>query len=314
MTSRTISEVTRRNLFDELRLRNAPWSGRLAESDFLGRIFDLKALPSDDYRQPHMAGDIWMHRERFQDWTNDWVYDDVRLDLLRCQDEILLTFLCEMLHPIVQSDAQVVGELLGIINRHLQVDGFELVPNTYVSGKPIYAARRRLGGVAQVAAARKVADELSSEHISVLITRMETAIEADPSLAIGSAKEFVESICKGILAARGTPPRGSETLPQLVKATREALNLSVSSQTGDTLRQTLSGLSSITQGVAELRGQLGSGHGHVPDAPQPPTSVARLAVNTAVALGVFLYEMHSAPMQTPVSSPSAGKPRPWKRQ
>lgn len=314
MTSRTISEVTRRNLFDELRLRNTPWAGRLAEADFLGRIFDLKSLPSDDHRQPHMAGDIWLHRERFTDWPDDWVYDDVRLDLLRCRDETLLAFLCEMLHPIVQPDAHLVGVLLEIINRHLQVDGFELASTASLSGKPIYAARRRPVGVAQLATARKVADELSSEHISALISRMETAIEADPSLAIGSAKEFVESICRGILVARGAPPRGSETLPQLVKATREALNLSVSPQTSETLKQTLSGLSSITQGVAELRGQLGSGHGHAPDAQQPPIQVARLAVNTAIALGVFLYEMHSAPIRAPAESVPAEKAKSCKRR
>jgi hypothetical protein len=40
------------------------WSGRLGESDFLSRIFDLKNLPSYDHRQKNMAGD--MHREHFE--------------------------------------------------------------------------------------------------------------------------------------------------------------------------------------------------------------------------------------------------------
>ncbi|MGH6974819.1 MAG: hypothetical protein ACRED7_07565 [Stellaceae bacterium] len=57
-----ISEITRRNLFDEMRLAKINWSGRLSESDFLGRVFDLDGLPSHDIRFKTMAGDIQMHR------------------------------------------------------------------------------------------------------------------------------------------------------------------------------------------------------------------------------------------------------------
>lgn len=291
MSDSTISEVARRNLFDELRLRSTAWAGRLGEAEFLGRVFDLNSLPSYDHRQKTMAGDIWMHRENFRDWEDDWVYDDPRLSLLHCPDEKLLAFLCAMIHPLVRQDDKEVLELRDAFNRHLAADGYEVAAQTYVSGKAIYSARPIAAGVLQVAAAREVADALASDHVAALITRMETAVERDPALAIGSAKEFVESICKGILSSRGKALGGAESLPQLVKATREALNLS-GGKTGDTLRQVLSSLSTITQGVAELRGQLGSGHGHHPSVTRPLPSVARLAVNTAIALGVFLYETH----------------------
>jgi hypothetical protein len=292
MSDTRITELTRRNLFDELRVRNTSWAGRLGESDFLDRIFPLKDLPSHDHRQSNMMGDVWMHREHFVDWPDDWVYDDGRLDLMGCKDELLLSFLCEMIHPVVRSDEKEIADLLDIFNRHLAGDGYELTPSTYISGKPIYAARLRHAGISQAAVARKVADELSSEYVVGLITRMETAIERDPALAIGSAKEFVESICKGILTARKLTLTGSETLPQLVKAVREALDLSVSAKTSDTLKQTLGGLASITHGLAELRGQLGSGHGHHPGTEKPAPYIARLSVNAAIALGVFLYDTH----------------------
>jgi hypothetical protein len=287
-----ISEVTRRNLFDELRLRNTAWAGRLGESEFLGRVFDLSKLPSYDHRQKTMAGDIWLHRENFLDWGDDWVYDDGRLDLMHCGDEKLLAFLCEMIHPLVRQDDKEVTELQGVFNHHLAADGYEVTARTYISGKAIYTGRPIAAGAMQVAAAREIADALASDHVAALITRMEAAVESDPALAIGSAKEFVESICKGILSARGMPVRGVENLPQLVKATRDALNLSSRGKTGDTLRQVLSSLATVTQGIAELRGQLGSGHGHHPSAARPPSSVARLSVNAGIALGVFLYETH----------------------
>src|SRR5271166_1793321 len=119
MEPNTISEVTRRDLFDELRLQNVRWSGRLADSDFLARIFDLKKLPSYDHRHKDMAGDIFMHREHFIDWEDDWVYDDARLNLLRCSDETFLNFLCEIVHPIVRPDQDDPAKLVdGVTGLH----------------------------------------------------------------------------------------------------------------------------------------------------------------------------------------------------
>jgi hypothetical protein len=294
MTDPAISEVTRRDIIDELRLQKTCWSGRLDEVEFLNRIFDLTKLPSHDHRQKTMAGDIRMHRETFQDWEDDWVYLDHRLNLLRCADEVFLRFLCEIVHPLVRADETEAQKLVEILNGYLARDGYEIAPRTAISGRPIYAARRRSAAVSQIALARKVAEELSSDYVAGLITRMETAIESDPALAIGSAKEFVESICKGILSERSQPASGNETLPQLVKATRQLLGLAVPPQTEETLRQMLSGLGQITQGIAELRGQLGTGHGHHPETEKPLPPMARLSVNAAIALGTFLFEMHQS--------------------
>ena len=53
-----ITEITRRNLIDEIKLGIA-WSGRLTEIDFLSRLYDLENLPSKDHRFKSMRGDIW---------------------------------------------------------------------------------------------------------------------------------------------------------------------------------------------------------------------------------------------------------------
>ena len=50
LDSRTISEVTRRQTFDFLTLSGVDWSGRLAEVEFLSRLYDLTKLPSTDGR------------------------------------------------------------------------------------------------------------------------------------------------------------------------------------------------------------------------------------------------------------------------
>lgn len=304
-TANAITEVTRRGLFDELRIANVNWSGRLGESDFLGRLFDLTALPSRDNRYSDMAGDIFQHRERNWDWQDDWVFDDSRLNLLRCDDEVLLRFLCEMVHPIVRSDEAEATQLVEMFNRHLGVDGFEIVQRTTISGKPIFAARARgQSPPAITGEVRRIADALSSDQIFAQITRMETSVATDPALAIGSAKEFVETLCKGILTAKGEALAGNETLPQLVKRVRGVLGLEIDGATADTIKRTLSALATLTQGIAELRGQLGSGHGHHPSANRPDPSVARLAVGTATTLGVFLFDQYQESLARSSAGPA----------
>src|SRR5262245_3754116 len=99
-----ISEVTRRNIFDVLSVQQINWSGRLNEPDFLARIFDLEKMESTDGRFKNAAGDIWQHRiNNPNDWEDDWVFTDKRFNLLKCDDEKFLSFLCEMIHPIVRN-------------------------------------------------------------------------------------------------------------------------------------------------------------------------------------------------------------------
>lgn len=71
-----ISEITRRDILDELRLRNTQWNGRLDEVEFLGRLYPLQMLPSDDGRYEDMAGDIYQHRINNLDWDEWWVFGD----------------------------------------------------------------------------------------------------------------------------------------------------------------------------------------------------------------------------------------------
>ena len=287
-----VSEVTRRNIFDALRLGKIAWHGRLGETAFLFRIFDLAALPSNDYRLSNMLSDVEFHRENFYDWSDDWPYDDGRLNLVHGPDDVFLRFLAEMIHPVVRDDDRQTEELLELFNRHLRSDGFQLAVIDVVSGRPIFAGVRSLEISPLSDQVRKVADDLASDHVAAQITRMQASITSDPALAIGSAKEFVESICKGILAARGATLTGKEDLPKLVHLVRDRLGLAIDTRTATTLRSTVGALATLTQGVAELRGQLGTGHGAEPGAPRPPVAVARLAVGAAHTLGVFLWDLH----------------------
>ena len=140
----TISEVTRRNLFDVLQLEAVNWNGRLDERDFLARLFNLEALPSHDGRFKNASGDIWKHRVMNSDWEDDWVFRDQRLKLATGPDDVFLRFLCEVLHPVVRDDREEVAKLQQVFNDHLKADGWEIYERTSISGRPVFSARRLL--------------------------------------------------------------------------------------------------------------------------------------------------------------------------
>ena len=290
-----ITEATRRAIFDSMRVGKWFWAGKLDDVEFLSRIFDLGSLPSRDSRHADMSGDVWRHRLiNPDDWQDDWVFSDDRLDLTHCPDETFLKFLCEMVHPVVRDEADV-DDLVASFNRYLAPDGYCLTVGDMMSGRRIFDAQLALTGAdGALADAWRIADALSSSHVTAQITRMRANIVTDAPLAIGSSKEFVESLCKGILDARRVPRTGKEDFPGLVSRTREALSLKVNPKSDATLRSMLGALGTLTNSIAELRGQVGTGHGGAPETAPPPAGVARLAVNVAAALGVFLWETHEA--------------------
>lgn len=290
-----VTNLTRRTIFDALRIGKYFWAGKLDDVEFLSRVFDLESLPSTDPRHADMSGDIWRHRIiNPEDWPDDWVFSDGRLDLLNVPDEVFLRFLCEMVHPVVRDDPEV-DDLVATFNRYLAPDGYRLVVVDTMSGRRIFGAELALVGAdGALDDARRIADALSSGHVAGQIARMRANIVQDAPLAIGSAKEFVESICKGILDTRRETRTGKEDFPLLVSMTREALGLKVNPKSDVTLKSMLGALAIIGNSLAELRGQIGTGHGGAPETEAPPAGVARLAVNAALALGVFLWETHEA--------------------
>jgi hypothetical protein len=142
--AKLITEITKRDLREML--ENVDWWGRLEETEFLGRLYSIDELPSSDGRYKTAEQDIWQHRINNADWPKDWVFSDDRFGLSDGEDEDLLRFLTEMLHPAVrkESDSET---LLETINPLLRADGYEIVPNGAISGRPIYGWRRVSAGI-----------------------------------------------------------------------------------------------------------------------------------------------------------------------
>jgi hypothetical protein len=165
---RQISEVTRRDLLDVIQegfagketvQRNTadygcidveedihiymPFYGRLTAIEFLDRLYHLEDMPSTDHRYKNAKGDIYCHTVSFNDWPEFWFLDDERFELIDgFEDEPILKFICEMLHPAVREEDGSWKEYLKKFNELLQPDGYEIYASYRISGRDIYKARK----------------------------------------------------------------------------------------------------------------------------------------------------------------------------
>lgn len=294
-----LSRVTRQSIIDGLKIDRVAWNGRLEEVEFLQRLYDLEALPSHDDRFKNAARDIWQHRvNNPTDWPDEWIYDDARFNLLQGPTEVFLRFLCEMVHPVVRPDRNEALKLVKNFNGELREEGWSLVEEEKIAGRPRFVFQRlQVVGGRSVSRARTVADALDAGWMQKEIERLENAVERDPALAIGTAKELVETCCKSILSKRAIDVSRKADLPELTKLIARELNLIPegipdAARGADTIRLILRNLSALTQYLAELRGLYGSGHGRDGKHRGLEPRHARLAVGAAVAFIDFVTETH----------------------
>lgn len=292
----TISELTRRDIMDRLAVDEADWWGRLHETEFLGRIWNLEETRSTDPRFRNAEGDIWQHRVNNLDWEDDWVFYDGRFDLLRCDDATFGRFLAEMVHPVVRTPVEEARRLAALINEALAGDHWELAETGQLSGRPVFSARRR-GGLHEPSAALNIDAYDRFADPAVLrdgLARIDRDLPSDPPAAISASKELVESVLKAILDDYDVSYRAGVELMDLYKLVQQELRLSTEAVAGskkgsEAAVKTLRALITTIQSLAELRNELGLGHGRSQRS-VALTRHARLAFNSAVAICEFLLD------------------------
>ena len=284
------------NVVDGLRLENVAWNGQLDDVEFLSRLFDLQQLPSTDSRYKDAAGDIWQHRYNNDDWESDWVFTDSRFRLIDGPAEQFLRFLCEVVHPVVRPDRDEALKLVLHFNDQLRLAGWELYEEERIAGRPRFSYRQlRSSSSRAVLRAKTVADALNAGWMAKEIERLENAVDRDPALAIGTAKELVETCCKSILTKRGIPFTKSDDLGDLTKKLTKELQLvpegiTDATKGAENIRMILRNLTQLTNNLAQLRGLYGTGHGRDGQHRGLQPRHARLAVASAVAFIDFVSE------------------------
>lgn len=207
--SNEISEVTRRAIVDHLELSNISWSGRLTDPEFLGRLFDLRRLPSTDQRYRDAAGDIFQHTVNNDDWTGAWAFYDSRFDLMHGSDDLFLRVLCETVNPIVRPDTDEALALVSAYNTLLAADGWSLVRQREVSGRPIFvpAQAGRVVVFAEPTGWTKVDRQLQEVRL-----RLEQATSEEQWQAVGLlCREVLITAAQEVYDPARHPPIDDET-------------------------------------------------------------------------------------------------------
>lgn len=243
--------------------------------------FDSADMPFDGDYVPNITGQRRTLVEQYYhaiDWKN-WA--DVR-KFLTVYENVLAG-----LEDHAENGQEWALNCFRSLKKWIERDGF-----VYSNGK-----LNRIGknnGLEHIADAVRLFD-LPELHRQ--IHRMQDAVESDPALAIGTAKELIESVCKTILEQRQISHDEDLDIGQLVKEVRKALGLipeSIpnSARGAESIRRLLSNLGNVAQGVGELRNLYGTGHGKVGAVKGLSPRHARLAVGAAATLSTFLFETH----------------------
>ena len=303
-----ITEVTRQDIIDlvnigfrepdTLKEVRVFWSGKLEETDFLNRLYDLSKMKSTDSRFNNAAGDIWQHRVNNNDWDDAWVFHDDRFALKTGSDANFLNFMCEIFHPAVRDENKDWKGLLKLINDLLRIDGYELYGKSHISNRTEYSWRNIAHRNAVIHnQTQSLIQSFNTDYIRVQIDAMNEAIDASPYDAIGKAKELLEICCKTILNNKNIPINEDWDVIRLTKETCGALNLTPdnidnAAKASETIKKILGNLSVISQSIAELRNAYGSGHGKDAKFKGLTPRHARLAVGAGTTVVHFLWETY----------------------
>jgi hypothetical protein len=174
---------------------------------------------------------------------------------------------------------------------------------------PSYAGRReflrtafepvigRLEAVDNLPLDRSSVDILSqvdSGHVAAAWERALTRRDSDPEGAVTAARTLVETVCKHILSSCGVDGFDTFDLPKLYNLTAQQLEIAPSQHTEEAFKRILGSCSSVIEGIATLRNRLGDSHGKAPLAVRPAARHAKLAVNLAGTMAIFLIETFEA--------------------
>ena len=126
--------------------------------------------------------------------------------------------------------------------------------------------------------------------IEAEFARAITQLERDPHAAITAASSIVEALCKTYIDTFSLEMPTVQTIFPLWKTVQAHLGLNVDSTLRDDQKRILQGLASIVDGVGAFRTHIGSAHGRGVAPPTINVSEARLAVNAAHTVVIFVME------------------------
>jgi hypothetical protein len=182
-------------------------------------------------------------------------------------------------------DEKSIDDAVALVNENLKYDGYEVARDGH-----FFKVRELRAGRVTLDASARVPDELTQLTIDENIRKCEAKLsEGDFSGAITNARSLIEGVLIGIEKDLDpAAPVYDGDLVKLYKRTQKLLNLEPDRKDiSDPLRQILTGLTSVVNGLAAMRNKMSDAHAATY---RPSRHHAKLAVYAATTLADFLFE------------------------
>lgn len=176
------------------------------------------------------------------------------------------------------------------LNRALAPDGLAVL---VVDGKPQLLPHSSSGAI--VAALVEKTAIFAFDTVQREITRALQNAVTDPEDAVTAACSLVESVCRSVLVELGLTLPARKDVDGVIAAVQVPLGLAPG-RTGlppeieADVRQVLGGLTSVAKGIGALRTHGGDAHGRERGFKRIDPRIARLSINAAGSLSLFLVE------------------------
>lgn len=294
-----ITIVTRQKIADKISQNKISISGRLDDADFLDQIFDLKSLPSNDHRFRNAWSDI-KNDCHWGDNQPGWMFYDARFNLLNCSDDIFIKILSTSIHPTIYNSITDVMELIAIYNTALKEDGFEVYISNNISNLPVYSIREIIPFMQLEHNKEIIKKYLNTDYIRLKIKTMEDALSFNnEELAIGTAKELLETVCISILKEETSTTKkwnllhlSKETFKKVISSNILDSDIENPELAKKSSLQILNGLNTTIHGIAELRNSYGTGHGKNINFKNLPKSYAYFITSIISDIVIFILTLN----------------------
>ncbi|MCA9952840.1 MAG: abortive infection family protein [Anaerolineales bacterium] len=140
---------------------------------------------------------------------------------------------------------------------------------------------------------KQLADLLKSGDFVSIEKEFERALEninTDPHVSITAASSIVEALCKIYIETFELAMPKKQSISPLWKTVSQHIGLEIDPNLVEDEKKILQGLNSIVDGIGALRTHSGSAHGRGIEQPIILESEARLAINAANTIVIFMME------------------------
>lgn len=117
-------------------------------------------------------------------------------------------------------------------------------------------------------------------------------IDTDPDQALASGCSTLESVCKAILDKMGSECPKDQSIQPLLRKVFEVMELSPEGHADAEIKRILGGLFNAGVGVGTIRTKYSAAHGRRDGQRKLQGRHARLAINSAATVGLFLLETY----------------------